>query len=107
VPCSQGGPTVLENLALLCEGHHHAVHDSGWVTDLHADGAMTFTRRGVTLQSSPRGDRRFEPSPPPAGRPRRPRRPPPGGQRTAVPAARNADPQMPASTAVVPEPLPF
>jgi hypothetical protein len=24
------GPTALENLALVCEAHHHLVHESGW-----------------------------------------------------------------------------
>jgi hypothetical protein len=34
---SQGGPTDLENLALLCDRHHDAVHHGGWDIEM-ADG---------------------------------------------------------------------
>jgi hypothetical protein len=72
VPRAKGGPTVLDNLVLLCLAHHHAVHDSGWTSQLHADGTMTFTRRGITITSLPRRDKRFTPTtPPPTGRPTR------------------------------------
>jgi hypothetical protein len=61
------------NLILVCLPHHHAVHDSGWASRLHPDGTVTFTRRGVTITSLPRRDRRFTPAtPPPTGRPTRP-----------------------------------
>ncbi|MGF1645928.1 MAG: DUF222 domain-containing protein [Kineosporiaceae bacterium] len=33
VPWSQGGATDLDNLALLCPGHHTAVHAGTWVLD--------------------------------------------------------------------------
>ncbi|HEY5334473.1 MAG TPA: DUF222 domain-containing protein [Mycobacteriales bacterium] len=40
---SDGGPTDLSNLILLCDRHHHAVHDGGWTVDLHADGSVVWT----------------------------------------------------------------
>jgi hypothetical protein len=36
-----GGPTDLQNLVLLCRGHHHAVHEGGWRLDRHPDGTLT------------------------------------------------------------------
>jgi hypothetical protein len=73
IPKAHGGATTLDNLILICLAHHHAVHDSGWASRLHPDGTATFTRRGVTITSLPRRDRRFTPSrPPPTGRPTRP-----------------------------------
>jgi hypothetical protein len=67
-----GGRTVLDNLALLCDAHHHAVHDSGWATTLHADGTLDFTRNGRTITSHPRTAHRVAAGrPPPRGRPRR------------------------------------
>jgi hypothetical protein len=27
---TDGGPTKLENLALVCEAHHRKVHEEGW-----------------------------------------------------------------------------
>ena len=35
---SRGGPTDIDNLALLCERCHHLVHDDGW--QLHSDGSQ-------------------------------------------------------------------
>ena len=35
---SRGGPTDIDNLALLCERCHHLVHDDGW--QLHSDGGQ-------------------------------------------------------------------
>ena len=68
------GPTVLENLALLCGGHHRAVHEGGWCARLQPDGSMTFTRRGVSLHSVPRTATRSRlDRPPPRGRRTRPR----------------------------------
>jgi hypothetical protein len=72
VPVAKGGPTVLDNLVLLCLAHHHAVHDGGWTSRLHPDGTMTFTRRGITITSLPHREKRFTPTtPPPTGRPTR------------------------------------
>jgi hypothetical protein len=36
-----GGPTDLDNLVLLCRGHHHAVHEGGWRLDRHLDGTFS------------------------------------------------------------------
>ncbi|MGH3397387.1 MAG: HNH endonuclease, partial [Streptosporangiaceae bacterium] len=42
IPRSQGGPTRLDNLTLLCAFHHLiAVHRWGWTLQLHADGTTT------------------------------------------------------------------
>lgn len=72
LPVAANGPTTLENLALICRDHHHAIHDSGWQVVLHTDGMMTFARRGVTLTSQPRARQHPRPAqPPPSGRPRR------------------------------------
>ncbi|MGH3396545.1 MAG: HNH endonuclease signature motif containing protein, partial [Streptosporangiaceae bacterium] len=44
IPRSQGGPTRLDNLTLLCAFHHLiAVHRWGWTLQLHADGTTTAT----------------------------------------------------------------
>jgi hypothetical protein len=72
---TDGGPTILENLALECPAHHHAIHDGQWAATLHPDGTMTYTRHGITLTTYPRAAKRYTPArPPPRGRPRR--RPP-------------------------------
>jgi hypothetical protein len=90
VPVKAGGPTTLENLALICNAHHHAIHDSGWVNRLHPDGTMTFTRHGVTITSAPRAHQRLQPcEPPPAGRPTRRRWTDP----TAADLTANSDPE--------------
>jgi HNH endonuclease len=38
-----GGPTDLENLALLCRAHHRAVHEGGWRLGRDPDGRLTST----------------------------------------------------------------
>jgi hypothetical protein len=38
---SRGGPTDLQNLALLCPYHHTTVHDGGWSLIRAADGGVT------------------------------------------------------------------
>ncbi|HEV2240437.1 MAG TPA: HNH endonuclease signature motif containing protein, partial [Streptosporangiaceae bacterium] len=44
IPRSQGGPTSLTNLLLLCTFHHLiAVHRWGWGIVLLPDGAVTAT----------------------------------------------------------------
>jgi hypothetical protein len=35
---AEGGPTELENLALVCGRHHEAIHHGGWEIALAADG---------------------------------------------------------------------
>src|SRR5687767_710450 len=39
-----GGRTKLANLALLCRGHHRAVHEDGYGMHVAPDGGITFTR---------------------------------------------------------------
>ncbi len=36
------GPTDLDNLALLCEHHHHLVHTNGWTLSGDANSELTF-----------------------------------------------------------------
>ena len=36
-----GGPTDLDNLALLCRAHHRTVHDGGWQLTRGPDGRFT------------------------------------------------------------------
>ena len=36
------GPTDLDNLALLCEHHHHLVHRDGWTASGDANAELTF-----------------------------------------------------------------
>jgi Domain of unknown function (DUF222)/HNH endonuclease len=36
-----GGPTDLENLALVCRAHHRAVHEGGWRLGRDPDGRLT------------------------------------------------------------------
>ena len=43
-PRSEGGPTSLANLLLLCPFHHLiAIHRWGWTITLNADGTTTMT----------------------------------------------------------------
>ncbi len=47
IPRSQGGPTCLTNLLLLCTFHHLiAIHRWGWGIVLHPDGTVTATSPG-------------------------------------------------------------
>jgi hypothetical protein len=34
IPWEHGGPTSIDNTALLCVAHHHAVHEGGWTMHL-------------------------------------------------------------------------
>ena len=38
-----GGPTDLDNLALVCRAHHRAVHEGGWRLTRDPDGRLTAT----------------------------------------------------------------
>jgi hypothetical protein len=40
----QGGPTTLENLALLCRRHHRAVHQEGYRLERLVEGALRLRR---------------------------------------------------------------
>jgi len=51
-----GGHTNLDNLALLCQHHHHRVHSSGWSLTGNANEELTFiapTGRVMTSRPSP------------------------------------------------------
>ena len=51
---SNGGPTNLANLVLLCSRHHHLLHKPGWHAQLKPDGALIITGPGHTHTSHPR-----------------------------------------------------
>jgi HNH endonuclease len=40
---ANGGPTRLDNLALLCRRHHRAVHEDGYRVERDADGTLHFS----------------------------------------------------------------
>jgi hypothetical protein len=51
-----GGRTDLDNLALLCEHHHHRVHSTGWTLTGNANEELTFiapTGRVMASRPSP------------------------------------------------------
>jgi hypothetical protein len=51
---ANGGPTRLENLALLCRRHHRAVHEEGYRIERDADGTLHFsTPRGRAVPEVP------------------------------------------------------
>lgn len=58
---SDGGPTQLDNLCLLCQVHHTLIHQPGWRLDRNDDGTLRFI--------TPTGDVLRPPSRPPPGRP--------------------------------------
>jgi hypothetical protein len=41
VPWEQGGSTSVDNMALLCERHHHYVHEGGWTIHRGHDGRVS------------------------------------------------------------------
>lgn len=41
---SKGGPTVIENLVLLCRRHHRAVHEGGWGIEGDPTAELRFLR---------------------------------------------------------------
>ena len=49
---SRGGPTDVDNLALLCERCHHLVHDDGW--QLHSDGGQLKLKPPTRPMTQPR-----------------------------------------------------
>jgi len=42
IPWSAGGTTTLDNLALLCNHHHHMIHDGHWQIQMDSDGLPEF-----------------------------------------------------------------
>ena len=55
VPWKPGGRTDLDNLALLCEFHHHRVHSRHWTMSGDANEELTFvgpTGRVMTSRPS-------------------------------------------------------
>ena len=48
---SRGGPTDIDNLALLCERCHHLIHDDGW--QLHSDGGQLKLKPPARPMSQP------------------------------------------------------
>ncbi|HEX5107168.1 MAG TPA: HNH endonuclease signature motif containing protein [Vicinamibacterales bacterium] len=50
-----GGPTSLDNTALLCRTHHRAIHEGGFSLVREPDGTLTFFRPdGARLDPVPR-----------------------------------------------------
>ncbi len=59
VPWYLGGRSDLDNMAPLCNEHHHLVHEGGWMLHLTAERVATWTRPdGVTDHTGPTIDRR-------------------------------------------------
>lgn len=52
-----GGPTDLANLVLLCEMHHHMLHEEGWRI-VHFDGVASHYRSPVGRDYSGEGEKR-------------------------------------------------
>ena len=51
---SDGGPTNLANLALLCSAHHHIVHEGRWQTTRNPDGHLAYrSPTGTIHQTGP------------------------------------------------------
>jgi hypothetical protein len=53
----QDGPTVIDNLLLLCRRCHRNVHRFRWRLRLKPDGSIEFRRPGRTYSSTPRAPR--------------------------------------------------
>jgi len=43
---ANGGPTRLDNLALLCRRHHRAIHEEGYHVERDAEGMLRFSAPG-------------------------------------------------------------
>jgi hypothetical protein len=56
VEYSNGGRTTASNLVMLCDVHHRAVHNHGWIITGDPGGQLTFTRPGLTPQRTVDGD---------------------------------------------------
>jgi hypothetical protein len=67
-PWENGGPTDIDNLALLCSRHHHLIHRPDWHAKLLPDATLEITRPdGTTRTSHPPGQLRLLGQPPPRG----------------------------------------
>ena len=65
---ADGGPTDLDNLALLCSAHHHAVHEGGWRLARGPDAILGFeSPSGRRFEVGPRGRPRGKPGGEPGG----------------------------------------
>jgi hypothetical protein len=75
-PWHEGGPTVLDNLVLLCRAHHRVIHQRGWTITRSPDddngdgrGSFRFTRPdGTTVDPACRRPDAGSPLPGPANR---------------------------------------
>jgi hypothetical protein len=68
-PYEHGGPTLVDNLVLLCRYHHHTVHEGGWHLARGGDGALHLAKPdGTGVPMIPQGHK---------VRPLRPPDPPP------------------------------
>jgi hypothetical protein len=47
VEYGRGGRTTTKNLIMLCDVHHRAVHNHGWIITGDPSGQLTFTRPGL------------------------------------------------------------
>ncbi|MEQ9163339.1 MAG: HNH endonuclease signature motif containing protein, partial [Ilumatobacter fluminis] len=57
-PWQHGGNTDLDDLAPVCETHHHLVHEGGWELTIRPDRTATWTRPdGATHWTGPTNDR--------------------------------------------------
>lgn len=51
---TQGGPTELAKLVLVCSRHHHVLHQPGWHAKLRPDGTLKVTDpEGLVRSTSP------------------------------------------------------
>jgi predicted restriction endonuclease len=51
---TEGGPTELANLLLVCSRHHHVLHQPGWHAKLRPDGNLKVTDpNGIVRETSP------------------------------------------------------
>jgi hypothetical protein len=56
IPWKPGGPTDLDNLALMCRHHHRVVHSNGWTMSGDPNGELHFvgpTDRAMTSRPPP------------------------------------------------------
>lgn len=61
MPRHRGGPTLADNLVLLCRRHHSAVTTGHWRLDMTPDGVVTVRRGYQRATSLPPHRRRIEP----------------------------------------------